>query len=623
MSLSLDNVTKQYARQRVVNRVSLEVADGEFFVLIGPSGSGKSTVLRIIAGLIDPDEGKVILQKRDVTHSKPQEREIGFVFQSYALFGHMTVAQNVEFALQVRKVPAEERRARRLELLDMVGLAGFGERMPAQLSGGQQQRVALARALAHSPRILLLDEPFGALDARIRTELRHSLKQVQQELGMTTLFVTHDQDEAFELGDRIGVMNYGRLLEVGRPEELYRHPRTEFVATFLGVANLLTGRCKEGSLEVGEAEFPLHTEALHGEPDSSVGILFRPEDVVISDVSAPREVPILGQGRVVRTLFRGPVESVRVELDPAPDLRPSGPSLVFGRDRMVVEATRSPEERRALPLLVGQTVAVGVRRIHPLAQPAMRLLIVAENNPASRAAVKFGADLANLSHARVTLLADESDPELERFARESLGNGLAGLEVRSHPPSTLGLIVTNEMVVNSYDLLVLGHRPGHLLSTPTPSHVLYVPTEGAAPSRILLCAAGGEPSKEQVAFGGRLALLWGAGVTLLSIVEARASQADRASLERFLWQGRKTLELMGVQVDCTLIEGQVNNAIKEQMMSHDLLLLGAPSCEDDVGSAAKRHLLPALEGAERPTLVFCSSFVAPLRTRPRRQEAIR
>jgi len=219
MSIILDQLTKRYEGHPVVNRLSLEIANGEFFVLIGPSGSGKSTVLRMIAGLNSVDEGRVILHGRDVSLATPQQRGVGFVFQHYALFQHMSVADNIEFALRVRKVPFNQRQKRRDELLELVGLAGLGGRLPDQLSGGQQQRVALARALAHKPEVLLLDEPFGALDAKIRVELRRALRGIQTELGITTIFVTHDQEEAFELADRLAVMNFGRLLEVGTPSE--------------------------------------------------------------------------------------------------------------------------------------------------------------------------------------------------------------------------------------------------------------------------------------------------------------------------------------------------------------------------------------------------------------------
>nr|MBP8252755.1 ABC transporter ATP-binding protein [Herpetosiphon sp.] len=251
MSIVIDQLTKRYEQQAVVNRVQLTINDGEFFVLLGPSGSGKSTLLRMLAGLISNDEGRVLLHGRDVTKLPPQARDVGFVFQNYALFEHMNVGDNIEFALKIRKVSAAERQRRRDTLLDMVGLAGLAKRLPRQLSGGQQQRVALARALAHNPAVLLLDEPFGALDAKIRSELRRNLRGIQRELGITAIFVTHDQDEAFELADRIGVMNHGRLLEVGTPSELYQRPQTDFVATFLGSANVMLGTCDERGMYVG------------------------------------------------------------------------------------------------------------------------------------------------------------------------------------------------------------------------------------------------------------------------------------------------------------------------------------------------------------------------------------
>src|SRR3984893_593670 len=244
MSIALDGVTKRYADQVTVDRVSLEVETGELFVLLGPSGGGKSTVLRMIAGLIPPDEGTIQLAGRDVTGLPPQKRDVGFVFQNYSIFRHMTVGENIEFGLKIRGAPAAQREQRREELLDLVGLGGLAARYESQLSGRQRQRVALARALAYEPAVLLLDEPFGALDVKIRSQLRQSLREVQKTLGVTTVLVTHDQDEAFELGQRIGIVDRGRLLEVGTPEHLYSKPKSLFVATFLGAGTVLVGRCR-------------------------------------------------------------------------------------------------------------------------------------------------------------------------------------------------------------------------------------------------------------------------------------------------------------------------------------------------------------------------------------------
>ena len=321
MSIILDQLTKRYEGRPVVNQLSLEIANGEFFVLIGPSGSGKSTVLRMIAGLNPVDEGRVILHGRDVTLATPQQRGVGFVFQHYALFEHMSVADNIEFALRVRKVPADQRQARRDELLELVGLAGLGGRRPDQLSGGQQQRVALARALAHQPEVLLLDEPFGALDAKIRVDLRRALKRIQSELKITTIFVTHDQEEAFELADRLGVMNFGRLLEVGTPSELYQHPQTEFVATFLGTANLLVGESTPSGVRVGPVSFPADPETKSIEQASTqqrVQVLFRPEDVTLALADETLEAPQLGQGEIEQSTFSGSVERLRVRCLPFP-----------------------------------------------------------------------------------------------------------------------------------------------------------------------------------------------------------------------------------------------------------------------------------------------------------------
>src|SRR5579872_4059877 len=253
MSIDLDQVTKHYGGVPVVNDVSLQIGDGECFVLLGPSGSGKSTLLRAIAGLTTVDHGRIALHGRDVTHVAARKRGVGLVFQNYALFRHMTVADNIEFALRVRRMKAAERRQRRQEMLRLVALEGMDNRLPAQLSGGQQQRVAVARALAHKPEVLLLDEPFGALDAKIREELRRTIRQVERELGISTVLVTHDQEEAFAMGDRIGIMNLGRLLEMGEPHELYSRPATRFVATFLGAANLFLARRTADGIQVGAA----------------------------------------------------------------------------------------------------------------------------------------------------------------------------------------------------------------------------------------------------------------------------------------------------------------------------------------------------------------------------------
>src|SRR5262252_9155054 len=278
MSIVLEQLTKHYSGQAIVDRLSLSVSEGEFFVLLGASGSGKSSVLRLIAGLSSPDSGTVRLHGRDVTMLAPQERGVGFVFQNYSIFRHMTVSENIEFGLRIRRVPPAVRRARRDELLDLVGLRGLGQRFESELSGGQRQRVALARALAYEPSVLLLDEPFGALDVKIRLQLRRSLRDIQRKLSVTTILVTHDQEEAFELGQRIGVIDRGRLLEVGAPEDLYTRPRSVPVATFLGSGSVLVGRCRNGQAHLGPIRLTIPPDVPHEEGDR-VRILLRPEQI--------------------------------------------------------------------------------------------------------------------------------------------------------------------------------------------------------------------------------------------------------------------------------------------------------------------------------------------------------
>jgi putative spermidine/putrescine transport system ATP-binding protein len=235
----LANLTKRYGDVTAVGGIDLDVASGEFFTMLGPSGSGKTTTLRLIAGFERPDEGRVELGGRDVSRLPPFDRDVNTVFQDYALFPHMTVGENVEYGLRVRRVARAQRRRRAGEALETVRLAGFEQRKPGQLSGGQRQRVALARAIVNNPRVLLLDEPLGALDLKLRQQLQIELKQLQQQLGMTFVYVTHDQEEALTMSNRVAVFNEGRIEQVGSPAEVYEHPSTAFVAGFVGTSNIL------------------------------------------------------------------------------------------------------------------------------------------------------------------------------------------------------------------------------------------------------------------------------------------------------------------------------------------------------------------------------------------------
>src|SRR6266540_2710974 len=267
---------KRFGSFDAVKDVGFEAEDGKITALLGPSGSGKSTVLRMIAGLERPDAGRIWVGGEEQTGKSVQERRFGFVFQHYALFRHMTVSRNVAFGLSVRKESKAVQRSRVNELLELVGLAPFASRYPDQLSGGQRQRVALARALAPQPRVLLLDEPFGALDARVRQELRRWLDDLHQELGVTSLLVTHDQAEALELANRIVVMHEGRVEQVGSPDEVYDEPATPFVAGFVGSSSVLHGHVVDGHVQFGDHRVPGAGHLAEGEPARA---FIRPHDV--------------------------------------------------------------------------------------------------------------------------------------------------------------------------------------------------------------------------------------------------------------------------------------------------------------------------------------------------------
>ena len=624
MSIVLEQLSKRYEGHPVVNNVSVEVADGEFFVLLGPSGSGKSTILRMIAGLTPADQGRILLHGRDVTHLPVQQRGVGFVFQHYALFQHMSVAENIEFGLRVRKVPAAERRRRRDELLSLVGLAGLGRRMPAQLSGGQQQRVALARALAYQPEVLLLDEPFGALDARIRLDLRRTLRDIQRELRTTTIFVTHDQEEAFELADRIGVMNFGRLLEVGSPDELYARPQTEFVATFLGTANLLVGRALANSVALGPVSFPLKTAALQDDSGQAVQVLFRPEDVVIA--AAPEELPDapFGLADVEHVTFAGSFERLRLRLPPIPGVRSIAPVAPFGSRSVLIEATRSQDLARQFPLQAGDQAWICIRRIHALAHPGMRFLLLTDGTAAAEATLQVGGQLARLAHARTTLLAYGGDePTLRghlQAASEQLGSGLASLDARVSP-APLVRAVQRELEQEPFDLLVLSAPPEQRVAHAAAllqagaQHLLLVTPARPAPTRVLICVAAGEPGKDDVQFAGRLIRHCGAAATLLSVLPpGRDAPEARAQTERFLRAGVETLAALGVEASYIVRTSPVRDAILAELAEggYDLLALGAP-LSDGPGQAALEGVTGEVLAAapHTPALIVRSGFAGP------------
>ena len=307
MSITVKNITKQFGNFTALNDVSLEVPTGSLLALLGPSGSGKTTLLRIIAGLENADSGSILHHDEDVTARSPKERNVGFVFQHYALFRHMSVFENIAFGMRVRHRPKDEISTRVHELLHLVRLEGLHKRYPSQLSGGQRQRVALARALAVQPRVLLLDEPFGALDAKVRMELRQWLRRLHEEIHLTTVFVTHDQEEAFEVSDRVVVMNQGRIEQAGTPQEVFDHPANAFVMDFLGNVNVFHGRVHDGKVMLGnlEVEYPHLSQAGAQEVKGYV----RPHEL---DVNREPQEGAGVPGKIVQINPAGSVAKVRV-----------------------------------------------------------------------------------------------------------------------------------------------------------------------------------------------------------------------------------------------------------------------------------------------------------------------
>ena len=347
MSIEIRHVTKQFGAFQALDDISLDIGSGELVALLGPSGCGKTTLLRIIAGLESSDEGVILFNGQDTTAVHVRERGVGFVFQHYALFRHMTVADNVAFGLRMKprgERPSEARiKAKVQELLSLVQLDWLADRYPSQLSGGQRQRIALARALAVEPKVLLLDEPFGALDAKVRKELRRWLRRLHDELHVTSIFVTHDQEEALEVADRVVVMNKGRIEQVGTPQQVWEHPATPFVYGFLGDVNLFHGRASGGQMQVGDWRIavPEHAHALDAEAMAFV----RPSDLAVTPYTSG--APGLAARRD-RALVIGPL--ARLELTP--------------RDQPthILEADMPADEYRRLGLKEGEAVSVSPRK---------------------------------------------------------------------------------------------------------------------------------------------------------------------------------------------------------------------------------------------------------------------
>ena len=607
MSISLHNVTKRYAAQVPVDRVSLEVEKGELFVMLGASGSGKSTILRMIAGLVLPDEGTIRLSGTDVTYLPPQRRDIGFVFQNYSIFRHMTVEENIEFGLRIRKVPASERRKRREELLDLVGLGGLGGRYESQLSGGQRQRVALARALAYRPGVLLLDEPFGALDVKIRAQLRQSLKEIQRSLGVTTILVTHDQEEAFELGTRIGVIDRGRLLEVGPPDRLYQSPQSLFVATFLGAGTVLAGSAQDHRVKLGSLSLPIPPQVRHAEGDR-VRVLIRPEHVVLSETAPAPDAPALGRGEVVEENFAGASRRLRVRLPPLPGVRQLVPALPFGEESVLLDvavpAHASPPGGRPWVVL---------QQWHILRQPTPRLLVCDEGEGIAPALELAGQIVRSLG-GMITVLGVAEDERQQDALRESLTRraaeaGLTDASVRVRRGDAAEQIA-HEQTDSPYDFVVVGAAEIESLRSIRRSESvaekllssLRIPLLSARgrpkkPESILICTAVGEPGKSDIRAGGWLARRLGATATLLHVL--KPDEAAQPLVLAHLERGVATLRELGVASRYSVrpAEGPTEGILAElSERPHDLVVIGA----GPDGSGLTRRLL---RECGRPILV--------------------
>jgi sulfate/thiosulfate transport system ATP-binding protein len=369
VAASVVGVSKRFGKTSVLENINFDVAEGETLVLLGASGSGKTTILRIIAGLEQPYTGHVILHGKDVTELPARERGVGVIFQSYALFPKMTVEKNIGYGLRIRRRRRKEIRQTVNELLELVQLQEHRKKYPSQLSGGQQQRVAIARTLAYKPEVLLFDEPFGALDAQTRVHLRREIRALLKKVKVPAIFITHDQEEALVLGDRIAVINTGHIEQIGTPEEIYNKPATEYVATFLGAANLLPGVVRGNHVEVGSARIPLSSGENKFREGQAVKVVFRPEDVSVNTISEfPAGYTCITNGIIEEKSFVGAYErlSVRIDLTDSGTCDPNDTPFYLttqtpeSHSTKPIIATRPKPEASAAKLRVGDRVAIGI-----------------------------------------------------------------------------------------------------------------------------------------------------------------------------------------------------------------------------------------------------------------------
>ena len=337
-----------------MDNINFDVSEGESLVLLGASGSGKTTILRVIAGLEKPDSGEIILHNKDVTNLPARERGVGVIFQSYALFPKMNVEQNIGYGLRLRGAANAAIKKKTDELIELVRMQEHRAKFPSQLSGGQQQRVAIARTLAYKPEVLLFDEPFSALDAQIRQRLRGEIRTLLKKIKVPAIFITHDQEEALELGDRIAVLNSASIEQIGTPFDVYNKPETEYVATFLGAANLLLGVIYEAKVAVGNVFVNALEQAKNFHDGQSVKLVFRPEDVCLSKVDLPENCHFLAEGYIEETNFVGAFERLTVRLQLGSD------SAHNKQINVPIIVTRPKPETTALPLELEEKVSVGL-----------------------------------------------------------------------------------------------------------------------------------------------------------------------------------------------------------------------------------------------------------------------
>jgi ABC-type Fe3+/spermidine/putrescine transport system ATPase subunit len=588
MSINFEQITKRYNGTPVVNDASLQIEAGEFFVLLGPSGSGKSTLLRIAAGLTDVDHGRISFQGRDVTHLRARDRGVGLVFQHYALFRHMTVGQNVEFALRVRGVKRQQRARRRDELLQLVALEGYADRLPGQLSGGQQQRVAVARALAHEPQVLLLDEPFGALDAKIRVELRETIRQVQRRLGMTTILVTHDQEEAFALADRIGVMRNGRLLETGRAETLYRRPANRFVATFLGAANLFLGERSSEGLRLG-ARFRASADSLKASgPGNEVVTIVRPEDVEIAEDDERLRSSPLASGHVLSVDFAGILERVRVQLTRESEVlsavgREDGTEARAAATPLVVDVTRTNAEQSQLPLAVGKRVTLGVRRFHVLPTPFSSFRILST----------LGADAASLREA----------PLLRQLVQSMQAPVLSASESSERDAAQTGVAII-ALGPDSIAQIVAAVAQGR-------ARLLCIPPRSSLPRRLLIYCSSDAARPATLALVASVMRHLHAEATFVSVQSPAAPRTEVTSSFRRLLDARAELqETHGLDIRTDVQIGDVNGWVTQLAAAAEpaLVVLGLEGSPAELEALLHAQFEPLFgDGARCPLLISCQA----------------